>query len=148
MNKELTKEQYEAAHTILGFCRIFTDQMVKCMKNSGLDKMGYHLNISFDPVTYENSQVSIGRVGLEKEITVDGGTEWWTSAFIQRHIVDEGWVIGHDPYAEIGTLPEDIRYPEERIVSKRMAEKTEHPYPPDGFWVGTDYCDPVLGGGM
>ena len=144
----MNREQYEAAHTILGFCRIFTDQMVKCMRNSGLDKLGYHLNISFDPVTYESGKTSIGRVGLEKEISDQGGTEWWTSAFIQRHIVDEGWMIGHDPYAEIGTLPENVRYPEERDVSNRVAKYSEHPYPMDGMWIGLDYNDPVLDGGQ
>ena len=144
----MNKKQYEDAHAILSFCRIFTDQMVKCMKNSGLDKLGYHLNISFDPVTYEDNQVSIGRVGLEKEITFDGSNEWWTSAFIQRHMVDEGWVIGHDPYAKTGTLPENIRYPEERDVSKRVAEKAEHPYPPDGLWISIYDYPPYVDSGV
>lgn len=144
----MNKEQYEAAHTILGFCRIFADQMVQCMKNSGLDKLGYHLNLSFDPVMFENGQISIGRVGLEKEATIDDRNNWWESAFIQRHILDEGWVIGHDPFAKTGTLPEDVRYPEDRDERTGMAKEAEHPYPPDGFWIGADYADPVLDGGQ
>ena len=142
----MNKEQYEAAHTILGFCRIFCDQMVKCMKNSGLDKLGYHLNIDFDPTKYEDGKVSLGRIGIEKNIS-EYGSGWWTEAFIQRHMEDEGWVIGHDPYAESGISPENIRFPEDRDERTGMAKKTEHPYPPDGLWISVYDYPPYVDGG-
>ena len=149
MNKELTKEQYEAAHSIMGFCRIFVDQMSKCLDNSGLRKLGYHLDLDFDPYGYEDGSVALGKVTIEKNPSKVGGDEWYDTIFICRHYADErGWMVDNDPYTKGSVLPEDIRYPEDGDVSESVAEETEHPYPPDGFWVGTDYCDPVLDGGQ
>lgn len=144
----MNKKQYEDAHTILGFCRIFADQMSKCLENSGLRDLGYHLEIDFDPHRFDDGTLSLSRVNLYKDLAEVGAREWWDSQFIQRHYEKKGWLICHDPYAETNSLPEDIRYPENRNISKRVAEKTDHPYPPDGFWVGADYCDSVLDGGQ
>ena len=144
----MNKEQYEAAHTILGFCRIFADQMSICLDNSGLRQLGYHLELDFDPCRFDDGKKSIAKVMLHKDIGEVGGKEWWESALVQRHWTDEGWLIVCDPYAKTNSLPEDVRYPEDRDERTGMAKKADHPYPPDGFWVGADYADPVLDGGQ
>ena len=149
MNREFSKEEYEAAHTILAFCRVFVDQINKCLDNSGLRKRGFNVDLNFDTCKYEDGSVSIGKVELEKDVLSVNTDEWYRTKFTQRHYTDgRGWVIDRDPFAKIGTLPENVQYPADGDVSKGMAEDSVHPYPPDGFWIGADYNRPYVDGGQ
>lgn len=140
----MNRKQYESAHEIMKFCRIFIDQMNLCMKHSGLKDLGYELCLDFMSTTLADGSRTNGNIYLQRFDNGKITTDWLS----QRNIDGKGWVIGVDYFAETGSLPENARWPVNRDERTGMAKETDHPYPPDGLWISVYDDPPVLDGGM
>ena len=146
----MNKEQYEKATVIMELCRIFAEQMHKCMNNAGLLKDGYTLRIDTGlHDKYTDGAIMTSRIVMEKCCLVTNEDEWERSMFMQLKFSGKEWTIDADPIAEIGSIPQSIGVSERiRTVSEGMAEVPSKPYPVDGLWIGSADNDPVLDGGQ
>jgi len=146
----MNAEQYEKATVIMELCRIFAEQMHKCMNNAGLLKDGYTLQIHTGlHDKYTDGSVMTSRIVMEKCCLVTNEDEWERSMFMQLKFSGKEWMIDADPIAKTGSVPKGIGVSERiRTVSEGMAEVPSKPYPVDGLWIGSVDNDPVLDGGQ
>ncbi len=136
----MNKQQYEAAHRIMGFCRVFIDQMNACLKNSGLKDLGYELCLDLMGATLSDGSRLNGSIYLQRFDNGKITTDWLS----QRNIEGKGWVIGVDYFAETGSLPENARWPVNRDDRTGEPKAASKPYPPDGLWISSYDDPPVL----
>ena len=143
-------KQHEDMTIIMQLCRIFSEQMYKCMKNAGLIEQGFTLGMNVGRMGY----ISNGYTPITSEINIDKASDapdWKETRMCQVKFSGEEWMIFADPKAEIYSVPENVdirgteRQEERTAVGRKTANKS---YPVDGFWVGADYNDPVLDGGF
>ena len=146
----MTDKQHEDMTIIMQLCRIFSEQMFQCMKNSGLIKEVFTLGIN---VGQMGGNVN-GYIPITSEINIDKSAfepDWKETRMCQVKFSGEEWMIFADPKAEIYSVPENVdigetdRQTEGTAIRRKVAE---HPYPVDGLWVGHDYNDPYVDGGF
>ena len=142
----MTQKQYADMHTIMACCRIFSDQMYKCLSNAGLLEQGYAIkmyigdNNLFDGCT-ENEYIELEQSILEHDF------ETWDKGRMTQRIVNKGrWYVDVDPIAETGSIPPEVCY-KERTDLKRDSKSGGKPYPPDGMWLSAYDYYPHVGGG-
>ena len=136
----MTDRQYADMTTIMQFCRIFADQMDTCLKHSGLYDKGFSLSLHVgNKVPYEEGVLKTNKIELSESITDVGYAQYASTEMMQMNIADKGWIVYDDPRNETGSLPNEVCFKARRDFRKAMAEETEHPYPPDGLWIGADY---------
>ena len=135
----MTDKRYADMTTIMQFCRIFSDQMHKCLKHTGMLDEGYSLRIWVG--NYVGTD-DIMKVTIELENNSLGiGTDEWKKSRMQQEMYEErGWFVHADPKAEVGSIPPEIRY-EDRTKNgmEGKGKAGEKPYPPDGLWVSSRY---------
>ena len=131
----MTEKRYTDMATIVQFCRIFGDQMHKCLENSRLTEDGYYLHLVVNG--YDPSELVT--VELTKHIDEVGFKEWDTTRMVQMR-TKEGWMICNDPVREPGGIPTVVKSVcEKKSRDETAREKREPPYPADGLWIGADY---------
>ena len=147
----MTVSEYNRRQCILQLCRIFADQMQKCMENAGLIKEGFHLNLHVGKEQY-GDETEFCSVELEESINDVGSSQWEKTRMLQVKLEGKGWLIHDDPLAETGTVPVEP-FTKETFDTGKMdsvegSGKTgSKPYPPDGLCVGSrDYRADVGGG--
>lgn len=148
----MTEKQYEDMTIISQFCRIFADQIRKCMENTGLLNEGFYLELSVRPSAVE-ARRDYSTVCIAKNLNEVGVDEWKATRMEQWKYDNEDWEVFYDPFAKSGTLPKEICYAERRSFEETLGEENcgaegTKPFPPDGLWVSDrdNTCD--VDGGM
>jgi hypothetical protein len=145
----MEQKQYADMTTIMQFCRIFSDQMYRCLDHAGLIKQGYVLRIFVGDDFFDNKKET-ATIHLDQSINKVGYDNWLKDCMIQVKQDEKGWRVCHDPKAEAGNVPPVIVEVERKAKATDMGRKTEgadKPLPPDGLWISNrDYDCPVDGG--
>ena len=146
----MTDKQHEDMTIIMQLCRIFSEQMYKCMKNAGLIEQGFTLGMNVGRMGYINN----GYTPITSEINIDKASDapdWKETRMCQVKFSGEEWMVFAGPKAEIYSVPENVdigkidRQEERTAVGREVASK---PYPVDGLWIGYDYNSSDVGGGF
>lgn len=146
----MTDKQHEDMTIIMQLCRIFSEQMYKCMKNAGLIEQGFTLGMNVGRMGYTNN----GYTPITSKINIDKASnapDWKETRMCQVKFSGKEWMIFADPKAEIYSVPENVdigkidRQEERTAVGRKTSSK---PYPVDGLWVGHDYNSSDVDGGF
>ena len=145
----MNQKQYADMTTIMQICRIFAEQMYKCLDHSGLNGKGFRLDVRIDPHETERGEQLNATVDLEERICEVGAEQWQKTCMAQAWFEERGWVVWRDPKGEIGDAPTDVLLQQRtEMLDRRVAEDSRKPYPPDGLWIGADYHHSDVGGGQ
>lgn len=147
----MTNKKYADMTTIMQFCRIFSEQMYKCMKNAGLINEGFKLRIKVGRTDFGEDDIETSYIWLEKDILTSSSDEWANTRMYQTKLAGTEWKVSADPIAETGSLPPEIYFSKDsgQTDGKTACGKaTGKPYPPYDLWISA--CDdPVnVGGGQ
>lgn len=146
----MNSKRYADMATIMEFCRIFTEQIYKCMSNAGLLKDGYQLSLKVGRFDYGFPEDAIltGSIELEKDPCMDDKVEWKQTRMDQMKFSGEEWEVYDDPKTEAGTIPQKVLIKYGKSVRERVGETSSKPYPPYDMWISA-YDDPAdVGGGQ
>lgn len=149
----MTHKQYADMAMIMQFSRIFSEQMYKCLANSGLLKQGYSLKIEVCRESYGfGDEVLTSCIELEKDIcTAD---DWDETHMCQMKMSGKEWMVHADPLAEEGTVPPEVHFRKDRECGSAESrpqdagKDSDKPYPPFDMWVGSADDPADVGGGM
>ena len=142
----MTHKQYSDMTIIMEFCRIFADQMHKCMENAGLVKQGFRLHIEVGDVeTGDGTQKCY--VGLEQNFLDTPEEEYIKNRMHQVRNNAEGWKVLNDPISDTGAVPSVVRSIKKEAGEPQERKATGTETPSDGLWISAydDYL-PVDGG--
>jgi hypothetical protein len=140
----MTGKTYYDIHTIMGFSRIFADQMYKAMKNCGLLDAGYGLSIK---IGHYGGEDVTEMVVMEQDILKIGGKQWDETLIDQKKLKDEGWRVFSDPLCRGGAIPPVVSVEKTGRRAEERRETAGKPYPPDGLWISADHYRDDMGGG-
>lgn len=135
----MTDKRYADMVAIMQFSRIYTEQMHKCLKDSGMLDEGYHLRMWVGNFV-GNDDIMKATIELENNTFEIGTEEWHKSRMDQEMFEERGWFVSADPKTEIGGIPPEIRIDnrtKDRV--ERKGKTGEKPYPPDGLWISSRY---------
>lgn len=139
----MNQKQYETMTTIMGFGRVFAEQIHKCMENAGLLDQGFEFSISIDNGNYLTHGADYLTVELEKCITRVDRDDYNATRMSQTKTGRKGWVVLYDPIAEMCDVPPVVEPRKaEEDVSKGTGETGSKPYPPFDMWISA--CDDPL----
>lgn len=145
----MTQKEYNQRLSMMEICRVFADQMSRCMDNAGLTKAGYKLTIEVGNEEYGTDGLLLSTVTLEENISDVGSEQWNRTQMCQMKLDGKGWFVHADPLAESGTVPPTING--KAKAGKNPVEGSgkngTKPYPPDGMWFSTYDDHSALGGG-
>lgn len=143
----MEQKQYDAMQIIMQCSRAFADQMGKCLTNSGLMDKGFKLEVTIGQ-SASKEHGSWSNIELS-EYLVDVGEEQYKKTRMEQWKLgsEEEWSVRFDPKAEAGTIPQIYGSKTTKDDCERVAEVSEHPYPPDNMWISSRDDYPVLGGG-
>ena len=143
----MTDKKYADMTTIMEYCRIWADQMYKCLQNNDLSD--FHIEMIIGNWKLENGNET-SLIEFEKDIMTTPEDEYDSKRMSQMKMDDgKGWFVCHDPKAKAGTVPPTVRYIEnKRTVCKAEGENTTKPLPPDGMWIGDPRNDPPVDSGV
>lgn len=145
----MTDKQHEDMATIMKSCRIFSEQMHRCMEHSGLLEQGYQLTIWVGEFNYYMNEEC--EIQLENNKTLKiGDDEWYKGRMHQTKYTETGWVNSCERYSKEEPIPSEVCTEERKPSDDRKGEGTDgtKPYPPDGFWVSSHYCPCDVDGGV
>ena len=146
----MNSKRYADMTTIMQFCRIFSEQMYLCMRNSGMLKEGYKLTINvgrWDGLTEDSILTS--QVALEKQI-LNNDPDYDTTRMEQFKFSGREWRVYDDPIAEAGSLPPEVHIKAEGWTGRTAngAETARKPGKSDGMWFSASDNDPPMGCGV
>lgn len=131
----MTEKRYADMATIMQFCRIFGEQMHKCLENSRLTEDGYYLRITVNGFVPSE----LVAVELTKHADEVSEKELEDTQMVQM-MTKKGWWICNDPVRKPGGIPTVVKSVCEKKGRDETARAAREPaYPPDGLWVGADY---------
>lgn len=146
----MNQKQYETMTTIMGFGRVFADQIHKCMENAGLLDKGFEFRVFVENGKYYESGADYLVVQLQQSISrAENKDEYYATRMEQTKSGRKGWLVLNDPIAETCDVPP--------VVESRKAEENDgegtgedggKPYPPYDMWISA--CDdyPDVDGGQ
>ena len=141
----MTQKQYADMTTIMQFGRIFSEQMKKCLVNSGLWEKGFCFCVDAYPTHCSDNVDLSGSVRIFRGY--DNPENDHSEDMFQLNYDGKGWRVVNDPIAEAGSLPPEVHARERRDFNERIRENPSKPYPLDGMWISSFDDPPVLGGG-
>lgn len=146
----MTQKQYADMTTIMQFCRIFSDQMLKCLEGTGLLEQGFYIDLGVNRAYDLETGILACDITLSKHINEDSSNveDWRATRMHQMRMRNGEWKVYDDPEAKAGSLPPEIRIRHERVVTEGTRKAASKPYPSDGFWVGSDYGSTDVDGGQ
>ena len=140
----MDQKQRDAMESIMTFGRIFADQITKCMMNAGLIKEDYRFYITIAPPVSKD-RLSYAEVQLRQSV---GNPRWHETAMEHFRFGNERWKTYHEFGTEKMSIQELAEPERGRVVSERVSENPDKPYPPDGYWISSRDDNPVLDGGQ
>jgi len=145
----MTNKDYTQRQSMMEICRVFADQMHRCMDNAGLTKAGFKLTIEIGDEDYGTDGKLFSMVTLEEDISEVGSEQWNKTQMCQMKLEGKGWMIHADPLAESGDIPPAIHGKAKagKDSVEGSGEDGTKPYPPDNLWLSSLDCHSVLGGG-
>lgn len=145
----MNQKQYETMATIMGFGRVFADQIHKCMENAGLLDQGFEFKIRIDNGCYYEHGADYLVVELEKSISRVDRDDYNVTRMEQAKIGRKGWVVLYDPIAEMCDLPPMVESRKaEENDGKGTGEDGSKPYPPYDMWISSADDYPDVDGGQ
>lgn len=132
----MNQKQFQAGRQICEFGKIFADQMLKCLRDSGLKDLGYGVVVDVGrPIAFDDGKVLVAAVRLTK---VDDS---YTKDFSYHKYLVKGWEKMYEPTV----LPDDVRKVQEDHGVQGSGTEKEVPFAPDGLWLSNcddpDYVD-------
>ena len=143
----MTHKQYSDMTIIMEFCRIFADQMYKCMENAGLVKQGFKLQIEVSDVEIGNDSQKC-YVELEQNLLDTCEEEYIKNRMQQVRNNAEGWKVLNDPISDTGAVPSVVRSIKKEAGEPQERKATGTETPSDGLWISAYDDTPILDGGM
>ena len=147
----MNQKQYSDMTTIMQFCRIFSDQMYKCLKHTGLLEQGYRIQLDIGDNKVSDDCTFNCSAELSKSVTEYGLEEFNKTVMDQFRKNGEEWRVYADPLQEQGSIPAmvvEVGNKAKGTDMGRTAEAGTKPYPPDGLWISNRDFDCVVDGGM
>lgn len=131
----MNQQQYEAAHTILEFSRLFADAMRRAMENAGLLDEDFELHISVEKLEldYDPENPILADVELCRHVLRN--PDFMKDRMMQFEYFQKGWVVSADPVVKCGSVPPTVGIEKKASGVFGSGEKAEKPTPPDGLWV-------------
>ena len=134
----MTNKKYDDMKAIMQFCRIFSEQMYTCLKNSGLLKEGYELHLRIGSL----GKAITSMLELENNNLGIGEDEWHENRMEQFKFSGEPWIVYDDPIAKRYSVLPVVKLQQAESEGTEShaddgAEDGEKPYPPFDMWISS-----------
>lgn len=139
----MNRKQYEVVQDVVVFSKYFADEVRKILENNGLLQEGFALKVEVGvPYQSPNGTDYDCFVELEKDTKCE---DWFQTSTARWRTTDGEWENHGDSIIDVYSTKSKGNA---KKAVHSGTEKAEKPYPPDGLWIGLDYADPHVDGGM
>ena len=145
MKQKEYADKYADMVTIMHLCRIFSEQMQRCLKNTGLWNDGFCISVDAYPTHCSDGTELTGAVRLFRGY--DNPENDHSDDMTQIHLFGKEWHICNDPIAETGTVPAKVSSKVRTDFAERNGKYAAKSDPLDGLWISIRDYPPYVDGG-